>query len=201
VKYALAASLALHAIGFALLRAAEPAPEARPAKLESVDLEVAGSVGTPAAVAAAPATPKRSRRVFSPPAVVAAPMPSPPGEAPVVDEAPAPPAPAASIATVGAAGDAAGAGAAVGQQPKMESPDLSSFFARLQASARRCSGARKGLAKVRFCIDRAGAPTDVSLVQSSGNFALDDAAMHCVIPGAAPLPPFDKCLVVPIAFR
>jgi TonB family protein len=79
--------------------------------------------------------------------------------------------------------------------------DLSPFYHRLQASAHRCAGVRPGSAKVHFCVGEGGAPTDVALVQSSGNFALDEAAVSCVVPGAAPFPPLDRCLTVPVTFR
>jgi outer membrane biosynthesis protein TonB len=79
--------------------------------------------------------------------------------------------------------------------------DIAAFFGRLQRAAQRCSGPRSGEGKIRFCVGVDGAPIDVALVQSTGNFALDDAALHCVIPGAAPFPHTDRCLVVPLAFH
>ena len=79
--------------------------------------------------------------------------------------------------------------------------DLTAFFDRLERAAQRCAGPRSGEGRVRFCVDSDGAPIDVSLVQTTGNFALDDAALHCVIPGAAPFPRTSRCLVVPLAFH
>jgi len=89
--------------------------------------------------------------------------------------------------------------------------DLSPFVARLQESANRCGAvARRGrnphrgqgpVGMVRFCVDPDGSPTAVSLVDSTGDPALDRAAMDCVVPGAAPLPRVDRCLVVPLRFH
>jgi TonB family protein len=89
------------------------------------------------------------------------------------------------------------------------SPDdvfsLGAFVERLKKSAQRCSpktGSRveASLARVRFCVDPLGRPAAVTLLQSTGDPILDRAALECVIPGAAPLPVTDRCLVVPLRF-
>jgi TonB family protein len=82
---------------------------------------------------------------------------------------------------------------------------LGAFVERLRQSARRCSpkrgsGAEASLARVRFCVDALGRPETVTLLQSTGDPILDRAALECVIPGAAPLPVTDRCLVVPLRF-
>ena len=99
-----------------------------------------------------------------------------------------------------ATADPGGAGPRAGG-PSLSALDLTAFFDRLERAAQRCTGPRAGEGRVRFCVGADGAPTDVSLVQTTGNFALDDAALHCVIPGAAPFPRTSRCLVVPLAFH
>ena len=59
----------------------------------------------------------------------------------------------------------------------------------------------QGTVRVRFCIDAARKPTHINLVHSSGSLLLDDAAIDCVVPRAAPLPLTTDCLTVPIRFR
>jgi TonB family protein len=86
-------------------------------------------------------------------------------------------------------------------------PNLGAFVERLKRSAQRCSPRRLGhaaeasLARVRFCVDPLGRPETVTLLQSTGDPRLDRAAVECVIPGAAPLPATDSCLVVPLRFN
>jgi TonB family protein len=85
-------------------------------------------------------------------------------------------------------------------------PDIGVFVERLRRSAQRCSlrrgapGTAAPLARVRFCVDAHGMPQAVSLLQSTGDPRLDRDALECVVPGAAPLPASDRCLVVPLRF-
>lgn len=81
------------------------------------------------------------------------------------------------------------------------------LLAHLRARTSRCypRAARKrrteGVADVAFCIDAAGAPMGIELRRSSGSPVLDDAALDCVIRGAAPLPARDLCVSVPVDFH
>jgi TonB family protein len=84
--------------------------------------------------------------------------------------------------------------------------DLSPYIARLRHSAAACAPRRHshpGLAtaQVRFCVAPNGVATDVELQESTGSAELDRAALDCVVPGAAPFPPADRCLVVPLNFQ
>ncbi|MHB8417505.1 MAG: energy transducer TonB [Myxococcales bacterium] len=83
--------------------------------------------------------------------------------------------------------------------------DLSPFLERLRRSAAECATRRRhalgSVAEVRFCVGRDGAPNSASLVESSGYADLDRAALDCVVPRAAPFPPIDRCLVVPLRFQ
>jgi TonB family protein len=90
--------------------------------------------------------------------------------------------------------------------------DLQPFIDRLRRSAERCGsvaprgrgsdrGSRAQVGLVRFCVAPDGAPTALSLVESTGDQALDRAALECIVPGAAPLPAADRCLVVPLRFH
>jgi TonB family protein len=98
-----------------------------------------------------------------------------------------------------------GSPSAVGQAEG--GPNLGAFVERLKRSARRCSPRRgapaseASLARVRFCVNALGRPEAVTLLQSTGDARLDQAALECVIPGAAPLPATDRCLVVPLRFN
>jgi TonB family protein len=95
---------------------------------------------------------------------------------------------------------------AVGGPEAGGGPNLGAFVERLRKSAQRCSPKRLGtagersMARVRFCVDSLGKPEAVTLLQSTGDPRLDRAALECVIPGAAPLPATDRCLVVPLRF-
>jgi TonB family protein len=207
VRYAaaLAVSLCVHLIGFGLVRAVRSEVVLRvPLSPQTVDIEVAdGAAALPLPVplhADAPLPPRRERRKM------AAPLPSVAPAARIGIAVPE--APRAGLPTAGPPQDEAlsgvspaGSASPEGDRPPATQLDLRPFFQRLQAAAHRCAGTREGEARVRFCVDPAGNPTQISLVQSSGNFALDDAALHCVIPGAAPLPLTDRCLVVPLVFR
>jgi TonB family protein len=107
---------------------------------------------------------------------------------------------AASTAVLATVGDPGASGETGG------GPNLGAFVERLRKSAQRCSPRRVGtggeasLARVRFCVDALGKPEAVTLLQSTGDPRLDRAALECVIPGAAPLPATDRCLVVPLRF-
>jgi len=207
---ALAASMALHAFAFAGI--SWPRARARSAtvgeNLAAVDIEIfaAGpTLSRPTAghLEGLPREAIRRLRHRSPNRSHVAPiaigeMPTSPAAAvasPAPDAIEHPGAPSATPE------DAAPAVVATTGQPKGGDLDPMAFFERLQRAAQRCSGPRPGEGTVRFCVGADGAPTDVSLVQSTGSFALDDAALHCVIPGAAPFPHADRCLVVPLVFR
>jgi TonB family protein len=89
--------------------------------------------------------------------------------------------------------------------------DLRPFVERLRVSAERCGAfvrrgrlqeqARSQTGLVHFCVDPGGNPTGLSLVESTGDPGLDQSALDCIVPGAAPLPPTDRCLVVPLRFH
>jgi TonB family protein len=106
-----------------------------------------------------------------------------------------------STEPIGGAGDRVSEGSA-----PSAGPDIGVFVERLRRSAQRCSlrrgapGAEAALARVRFCVDAHGVPQEVSLLQSTGDPRLDRDALDCVVPGAAPLPSSDRCLVVPLRF-
>jgi protein TonB len=144
----------------------------------------------------------------SAPAVLAA-----PGAA--LAEAVAEPAGPASPGSV----PAEGAGAAAAEQAAQGDPtregtgapgtlDTSALSRRLQEGALRCypPAARRfrqqGEAKVRFCLDGAGALREAAVAASSGSALLDRAASECVVPGAAPFGPetFGRCFTVPVRF-
>lgn len=59
----------------------------------------------------------------------------------------------------------------------------------------------EGVARVSFCVDRDGDPEGLRLVASSGSRLLDEAALVCVVRGAAPLPGAGACVQVPIDFH
>jgi protein TonB len=107
---------------------------------------------------------------------------------------------APSTEPVGGGGDGASEGST------SAGPDIGVFVERLRRSAQRCSlrrgapGTEAALARVRFCVDAQGMPQAVSLLQSTGDPRLDRDALECVVPGAAPLPASDRCLVVPLRF-
>lgn len=78
---------------------------------------------------------------------------------------------------------------------------------RLSAAAEGCyppAAARfqaEGETRVRFCIDAEGQPQGARILSSSGFEILDDAALNCVLPRAAPLPLTGPCLALPVRFR
>jgi TonB family protein len=77
---------------------------------------------------------------------------------------------------------------------------------RLAKAALRCyprAATRLGLTgttQVRFCVDGQGQPERVEITNGSGEALLDRAATECVVGAAAPFPPLEKCLVVPVRF-
>ncbi len=100
-------------------------------------------------------------------------------------------------------GDGFGHGAAVASGRGL---DLAPFLERLRRSAEACAPRRhrqggETTALVRFCVGPGGAATSVALLESTGSSELDRATLDCVIPGAMPFPPADRCLVVPLRFQ
>jgi TonB family protein len=81
------------------------------------------------------------------------------------------------------------------------------ILARLRARTAGCypraavRRAVEGVTHVSFCVASDGAPADLRLVASSGSTVLDDAAVDCVVRGAAPLPGAGACVQVPIDFH
>lgn len=98
-----------------------------------------------------------------------------------------------------------------GVDPPAASGDLdtSEFSRRLQEGALRCYpvAARRfrqtGEAKIRFCVDAAGALSQSVVAATSGSDLLDRAAIECVLPGAAPFLPgaFGHCFTLPVRFQ
>ncbi len=107
----------------------------------------------------------------------------------------------ASAAVGGAGKEGAGSGAAGGGDAA-----LAEISRKLAESAARCypRQARRlraeGTARIRFCIDERGEPKEAQVVESSGIALLDEAALGCVLSGAAPLPRVPDCLAVPVNF-
>ena len=229
---AVAASIALHAGGWALLRRSGALPvrpisraAASPRDLEIVEQRgrLFASVRPSAAQAPGEAghgrRGRRQRQLRNKPApeAVAAQLsaletPSPRAAAPPLEALP----------VTAVAGGQGGVGSAVagglGGPAASGSPgvvgagegllDLSPYLDRIRRSASSCAPRRLGaavgrprLARVRFCVGSRGEATAISLVESSGSAAFDRAAVDCVIPGAAPFPPIDRCLVVPLRFH
>ena len=85
-------------------------------------------------------------------------------------------------------------------------PWLTQLHTRLTASALRCYPAQarrfrqEGTAWIAFCLDPRGAPRALALQSSSGSALLDAAALDCVLPNAAPLPPRAGCFSLPVRF-
>jgi len=197
IALALATSVALHAAAYAAV--SQPRLETKPTPVvrvpAAIDVEVTGGVASESR-AVAPFEPARRPQIrrglyrtnaISTATVTPTPTSNPTSmPTPTPTPTPSPPPPA---------GEGKGGGSPIADL------DLAAFFGRLERAAQRCSGPRSGEGKIRFCVGANGAPIDVALVQSTGNFALDDAALHCVIPGAAPFPRTDRCLVVPLAFH
>jgi TonB family protein len=97
-------------------------------------------------------------------------------------------------------GDGAGASQGSAGDP------LALIQAQLAKAAQGCypKAARRlglqGEAKVRFCVGADGQAGAVAVEASSGEELLDQAASECVVRRAAPFPPVDRCLVVPVRF-
>jgi periplasmic protein TonB len=87
--------------------------------------------------------------------------------------------------------------------PRQAGADVSR---RLKAVAGRCYPDRaatfqiEGTVRLSFCVDPQGKPVGTRLVRSSGSKLLDDAALDCVVRGAAPFTPPGACFAVPVAF-
>jgi protein TonB len=87
--------------------------------------------------------------------------------------------------------------------PKDPTPEI---VRRLSIAAEGCyppAAARfraEGETRVRFCIDAEGQPQGARVLSSSGFEILDDAALNCVLPRAAPLPRTGPCLALPVRF-
>jgi TonB family protein len=223
---ALVLSLGLHAaLGAVVSTKAQRVAAVPQDATERIEVEVEGaSVRARQVVAGADASPVRATRALAAhsrahvvrqleprrPTVVSAALapqaPQAPGEKgdlPLAGALPGssdvPEAP--STEPVGGGGD----GASEGSAPSA-GPDIGVFVERLRRSAQRCSlrrgapGTEAALARVRFCVDAQGMPQAVSLLQSTGDPRLDRDALECVVPGAAPLPASDRCLVVPLRF-
>jgi TonB family protein len=100
-------------------------------------------------------------------------------------------------------GDGAPAG---GPGPGGGSPHAA-ILARLRARTAGCyprAALRRsveGVADVSFCVSADGSPADLRLLASTGSALLDDAAVSCVVRGAAPLPGAGACVQVPIDFH
>lgn len=96
------------------------------------------------------------------------------------------------------------------RQPARTSSPPPTYLARIMAQLHRAKPAgsgQQGRAVVRFAIQRSGAAGGVSLATSSGNSAIDQAAL-AMVRRAAPFPPLPAeygpatmALTVPIAFR
>ena len=214
---ALAASIALHAAVFAALPRAggetKLAPAMRLTAAVDVEISLAGGAAPDEHVAAARFEPARRRRHPGGAGPRAGGLSIATGTATPSANSTATPS-AIGTPTANSTADPGGAGSvsaeeiplpptprAGGLSTTLSDLDLTAFFDRLERAAQRCAGSRPGEGRVRFCVGADGAPTEVSLVQTTGNFALDDAALHCVIPGAAPFPRTSRCLVVPLAFH
>jgi TonB family protein len=200
---ALAVSASLH--GLLAWEVARPACHA--ASTEEVEVEIRpermrlSSAEGRAAASMAPSRSKPVKRPASRAAIL-------PAKAPSSFESVTAVPPAASAAAVAPASEPEAAGSVAGEAraPAQAGLDLGAFVERLRRSAQRCAprrlapGAEVSLARVRFCVDPSGQPEAVTLLQSTGDAQLDRAAVECVIPGAAPLPASDSCLVVPLRF-
>lgn len=86
--------------------------------------------------------------------------------------------------------------------------DAALVHARLADAARRCYPAaarrfrQQGTVTLSFCADHSGGVTHAAIKTSSGASLLDTAALGCVLPAAAPLPPeaASHCYAVPVRF-
>ncbi len=205
---ALAVSIALHAAAFAALprfpRQPRPPASVEPATVD-IEISTSGGAGALSTVERRPRVRLRARaRPQLPTSLSAEPRRSTPTliATATPNTTATPTANTAATPTANTAANTTPTLAPEGQgSSELADLDLTAFFDRLQRAAERCAGPRAGEGRVRFCVGADGAPTDVSLVQTTGNFALDDAALHCVVPGAAPFPRTNRCLVVPLAFH
>jgi protein TonB len=60
----------------------------------------------------------------------------------------------------------------------------------------------EGTTMLRFCIGEKGEAQDAQVLRSSGFAVLDNAAMTCILPSAAPFPKNSrKCVTVPVRFE
>lgn len=148
-------------------------------------------------VAARPRTPPRREAPRQPPS---------PRQVTVRDAPRQPPAPRLTTPP-----SAASAGRGVTSQPSVRTASPPpTYLARVMAQLHRAKPAgsgEQGRAVVRFAIQRSGAAGGVSLASSSGNSAIDQAAL-AMVRRAAPFPPLPAeygpatmALTVPIAFR
>ncbi|WP_157370670.1 energy transducer TonB [Vulgatibacter incomptus] len=104
-------------------------------------------------------------------------------------------------------GGGPGAGAAGGGRGAIGQMDYGALEAHLRSRAARCyprAAERRsieGVVSLAFCIDEAGGPAAIRLVRRSGSELLDQAAIECVLKGAAPLPAPAGCISsLPIRF-
>jgi TonB family protein len=220
---ALALSLSLHAVLGAMASGLGERPEALPKALptsERVEIELIGTRTRAETLKPPPALrearPRRVRAMASRGPARPIPTGGPgadEGSLPIVAAAPGAQLPVTTLgapsqisAVTLAAFATAGEPPSVGGPEAGGGPNLGAFVERLRKSAQRCSPKRAGpageasMARVRFCVDPLGKPEAVTLLQSTGDPRLDRAALECVIPGAAPLPATDRCLVVPLRF-
>lgn len=133
--------------------------------------------------------------------------PPPPRRQEMAREAPRRPPPPRPLTAPSAA--SAGRGVTSQQSARTSSPPPT-YLARVMAQLHRAKPAgsgQQGRAVIRFAIQRSGAAGGVSLASSSGNAAIDQAALS-MVRRAAPFPPLPPeygpatmALTVPIAFR
>lgn len=134
-------------------------------------------------------------------------QPPPPRRQGLASEAPRRPPPPRPVTPP----SAASAGRGVTSQPSARtSSPPPTYLARVMAQLHRAKPAgsgHQGRAVVRFAIQRSGAAGSVALASSSGNAAIDQAAL-AMVRRAAPFPPLPAeyapatmALTVPIAFR
>lgn len=205
VAGALLVSLFVHlmvllALGFGG-RKAQPPPGAvsdRPRYVLPVHLFVPGAAEATAEV-------KAKASPAAAPQVAVAPPTSPPRDEGLGATSAAPPtvpsAPeAGGVRTAPGGGGGDGEAGGAGQVAA-----LAELHRQLAAAARACypPAARRfrlqGRVGLSFCVERS-LPTQVALVGTTGQAALDDAARGCVLKGAGPLAVDEGCYVVPVEF-